>query len=166
MSRDVEDLLVSLRELLENSFTIPLGADKCVVNKDKVLAILDELDANMPSYLTEAKRIAEEEAHIIAKARREAESTKTRAEEMAQRRVSEQEVFTVAKQKAQDMLYQSEQKTRELRKTTNEYVDNLLKRTEEAVNVAMSELRQARVQFRQAAKNVGVVPAAGAAAAE
>ncbi len=152
MARDVEDLLSMLYDMLQDAFTIPLGNDRCVVDKDKALALLDEINAAMPGYIKEAKRIAEEEAQIIAKAKREAEVTRRAAEEQARRLVNQEEVLTVARQKASDMIAQAEAKTRELRKATNEYVDNTMKRTEDAIHAALNEIRQSRVEFRTAAK--------------
>lgn len=152
MARDVEELLSMLYDMLQDAFTIPLGNDRCVVDKDKALALLDEINAAMPGYINEAKRIAEEEAQIISKAKREAEVTRRAAEEQARRLVSQEEVLTVARQKASDMIAQAEAKTRELRKATNEYVDNTMKRTEDAIHAALNEIRQSRVEFRSASK--------------
>ncbi len=152
MARDVEELLSMLYDMLQDAFTIPLGADKCVVDKDKALALLDEVMAAMPRYLSDAKRIAEEESQILARAKRDAEATRRASEEQARRLVSEDEVLLTAKQKAADITNQSEAKAREVRKATNEYVDNTLKRTEEAINTALNEIRQSRIEFRNTLK--------------
>jgi cell division septum initiation protein DivIVA len=152
MARDVEELLTTLYELLSESFTLPLGNDRAFVDKDKALALLDEINAALPGFLKDAKRIAEEEEKIIAKARRDAEATKRAAEETARRMVSEQTVLTTAKKKADDILSNAESKSKEVRRAANEYVDNILKRTEEAIGAAVAEVRQSRAEFRIAAK--------------
>ncbi|MCL2030927.1 MAG: hypothetical protein FWG93_05225 [Oscillospiraceae bacterium] len=152
MAKDLEDLLTTLYELLSDSFTLPLGSDRAFVDKDKALALLDEINASLPGYLKDAKRIAEEEDKIIAKARREAEATKRAAEETARKMVSEQVILTTAKKKADDLLSNADAKSKEVRRAAHEYVDNVLKRTEEAINAAMAEVRQSRTEFRIAAK--------------
>lgn len=152
MARDVEELLEMLYNMLQDAFTIPLGNDRCVIDKDKALALVDEIQNELPGYIKEAKRIAEEEAQILAKAKREAEVTRRAAEEQAKRLVSQEEVLTIARQKASDIIAQAESKTRELRKATNEYVDNTMKRTEDAIHAALNEIRQSRVEFRSASK--------------
>lgn len=152
MARDVEELLRKLYDMLQDAFTIPLGNDRCVVDKDKALAILDEVNAAMPGYLREAKRIAEEETQILTRAKREAEVTRRAAEEQARRLVSQEEVLMVARQKANDLIAQAEVKNRELRKATNEYVDDMMKRTEDAIHAALNEIRKSRVEFRTASK--------------
>lgn len=152
MSRDVEELLGTLYDLLQDSFTLPLGSDRCVVDKDKALGLIDEITAALPGYLKDAKRIAEEENVIIAKAKRDAEASRRHAEEQAKRLVSEQEILTVARQKAADLTQNAEKKSKEILKATNEYVDDLLKRTEDAINVALTQVKQARSEFRAAAR--------------
>lgn len=152
MARDVEDLLSALYDLLSDSFTLPLGSDRAFVDKDKALALLDEINAALPGYLREAKRIAEEEQTIITKAKRDAEASKRAAEEQARKLTSEQAVLTTAKKKADDILQNAETKSKEVRRAANEYVDNVLKRTEEAISAAMAEVRQSRAEFRVAAK--------------
>ncbi|MDR1736379.1 MAG: hypothetical protein LBR85_05880, partial [Oscillospiraceae bacterium] len=128
MAKDVEDLLAALYKLLSDSFTLPLGSDRAIIDKDKALALLDEINAALPSYLSDAKRIADEEQKIIAKAKRDAEAARRNAEEQAHRMVSEQEVLTTAKKKADDIMRNAETKSKEIRRAANEYVDNILKR--------------------------------------
>jgi vacuolar-type H+-ATPase subunit E/Vma4 len=61
-------------------------------------------------------------------------------------------VLTTAKKKADDIMRNAETKSKEIRRAANEYVDNILKRTEEAINTAISEVRQSRTEFRTAAR--------------
>lgn len=152
MARDVEELLSALYDLLSDSFTLPLGSDRAFVDKDKALALLDEINAALPGYLKDAKRIADEEQTIIGKAKRDAEASKRTAEEQARKLISEQAVLANAKKKADDILQNAEAKSKEVRRAANEYVDNVLKRTEEAISAAMAEVRQSRAEFRVASK--------------
>ena len=152
MAKDLEDLLAALYDLLSDSFTLPLGSDRAFVDKGKALALLDEINASLPGYLKDARRIAEDEERIIATAKRSAEATKRGAEETAKKMVGEQAVLTTARKKADDILSNAEAKSKEVRRAANEYVDNVLKRTEEAISAAMAEVRQSRAEFRIAAK--------------
>lgn len=149
MAHPVEEMLRSLKDMIDDSFTIPFGRDKGVVDKDKVLGLLDDILVTLPEELAQARNIVETRNTLLSSAQQEAESMVKRAEERAKKMVSEQEVYITAKQKANDLMAQTKDKTRELRITTNDYVDNLLKRTEEAVNTALNEVRQSRVEFRK-----------------
>ncbi len=152
MDRDVEELLELLRKMLQDAFTIPLGNDRCVVDKDKALGLIDEITASLPSYIKDAKRIADDEANIVARAKKDAEAMRRAAEEHARKQVSEQEILIHAKQKASELVHNAEVKSKEVRTATNDYVDNALKRTEEALLSAMNEVRQSRSEFRSATK--------------
>ncbi|MCL1806268.1 MAG: ATPase [Oscillospiraceae bacterium] len=152
MPHDVESLLDMLRELIEDSFTLPLGSDKCVLDKDKAMGLIDEIAGSLPEELRKATSIVSQRNEMMAKAKSEAESIVKSAEERSRRLVSEEEVLASARRKAQDIENQTKNKTRELRMATNEYVEDLLKRTEEAVNTALNEVRRSRQEFRNTAK--------------
>jgi vacuolar-type H+-ATPase subunit H len=55
-----------------------------------------------------------------------------------------------ARTKANEIIARAEERSKELRKMANDYVEDTLKRTEEAINEALSEVRQSRVNFRNA----------------
>ncbi|MDR1692962.1 MAG: ATPase [Oscillospiraceae bacterium] len=152
MAHQVEDLLDMLRALIEDSFTLPLGSDKCVLDKDKAMGLLDEIAQNLPEELRKATSIVGQRNEMMAKAKSEAESIVKTAEDRARRLISEQEVLTTARRKAQEQETMTKNKTRELRQATNEYIDDLLKRTEEAVNTALNEVRRSRLEFRNSAR--------------
>jgi hypothetical protein len=115
-----------------------------------VLGLLDEIKGTLPQEIKQARNIVTERNNVLASAQREAEIIKRNAEEMGRRLVSEQEVLTVATKKANDKLAEAETRAREVRRATNEYVDNALKRTEDAMAQALNEVRQSRSEFRQA----------------
>ena len=152
MTHDVESLLNMLRELIEDSFTLPLGSDKCVLDKDKAMGLIDEIAGSLPEELRKASSIVSQRNEMMQKAKGDADSLVKSAEERARRLISEEEVLATARKKAQELENQTKTKTRELRIATNEYVEDLLKRTEEAVNTALNEVRKSRLEFRNTAK--------------
>jgi hypothetical protein len=151
MALDVEDLLKTLYDYVSNAKIWPLGRDLTILDRDKILGILDEIRVNMPPYLENAKRIAQDEKRILDNAQRSADLKLQKAESQAKQMVDSSTIVTTATQKAKDIEHTSNQKSAQLRKTSNEYVDNLLKRTEEAVTAALREVQQSRSDFRTAA---------------
>ena len=149
MAHAVEELLEMLYNMVQEAFALPFGSDRCILDKDKVLGLLDEINATLPKDLREARVIVESRNEVLGNARREAESIKRVAEERARSMVSEEEVLTIARKKAGDMMAAAEGKAREVRRATNEYVESALRRTEEALAQALSEVRQSRSDFRQ-----------------
>ena len=144
--------------MITEAWGLPLGAEKCVIERDKALDLLDEIRAQFPTELAEAKRLLDARADFIANAKREAEAVRKTAEESARRMIDEQEIIKVSKTKSNEMLSYAQTTTTELRKVANEYVDDAMKRTEDALSLALDEIRQSRVKFRQAARSADQAP--------
>jgi len=101
--------------------------------------------------LSEAKRLVSARDEFIGNAKREAESVRRLAEEKARALVDEQEIVRVSKARANELITTAENKSRELRRVANDYVDDAMRRTEEAVSAALDEIHQSRGRFRSAA---------------
>lgn len=151
MSTAVNELIEMLYTMVSEAWGVPLGNEKCVIERDKALDLMDEIKAQMPAELAEAKRLVAARADFIANAKREAESIRKVAEEHAKRMVDEQEIYRAAKTRSSEMLMSAETKSNELRRVANDYAEDALKRTEEAISEALEEIRQSRVRFRSAA---------------
>lgn len=148
----VEQLITTLYEMIEDAWSVPLSSDKCVLEREKVLDILDEIRANFPNEIKMAREILEKRNNYIESGKREAESIKKQAEDYAKRCVNENDITSEAKRKAQDIVSGAEKNSRELFKAASEYCDDAMKRTEEAVAKALDELRTSRAQFQKAAR--------------
>lgn len=148
MENEVLELIEMLYTMVSEAWGVPLGNEKCIVERDKVLNILDEIKAQLPVEVAEAKRLVTARDEFISSAKREAESIRKAAEERAKEMVDEQEIVRTAKTRSGEILNSAESRTRELYRVANEYVDDALRRTEEAINSALSEIRQSRADFR------------------
>lgn len=151
MEHEILELVEMLYEMVSEAWGVPLGNDKCIVERERFLGILDEIKATLPIEIAEAKRLMAGKEEFIANARREADSVRKVAEEHSRRLVEEQEVMKTARQRSNELVNTAENKSRELRRAANEYVDDALRRTEEAVSAALDEVRQSRLRFRGAA---------------
>lgn len=152
MENEVYELLEMLYTMISEAWGVPLGNEKCIIERDKALALLEDIKAQLPVELAESKRLVSARDEFITNARREAESVRRAAEEHARHMVEEQEIVRVAKARAAELVANAETRSKELRRAANEYVDDALRRTEEAVNAALSEVSQSRSRFRTAAK--------------
>ncbi len=148
----VDELINTLYEMIEDAWSMPLGADRCVLERAKVLDILDEIRANLPSDLKLARDIVGKRNEILDGGKRESENMRKQAEEYARQRVSEHEVTQEARKKAAEMVAAAEQRAREIMRVAGEYCDDAMRRTEEALNQTLSEVKESRVQFLQALK--------------
>ena len=136
MATGVEELLDMLFEMIDEAKSMPLSSDKCILERDKALDLLDEIRAQFPMELAEAKKLIAARTEYIASAKREGELIRKQAEDKAKQIVSEDELLAQAKQKANELMRTAEERSRDLRKA------------EEAVAEAYDEIKKSRARFR------------------
>lgn len=151
MASGVEELLDILYEMIDEAKGVPLSSEKCMIERDRALDLLDDIRAQFPMELKEAKKLLDNRTEYINSAKREAETIKKQAEEDARKMVAEDQLLSQARQKSNEMVKVAEERSRELRRVANEYCEDALRRTEEAVAEAVEEIRQSRARFRAAA---------------
>ncbi len=151
MASGVEELLDILYEMIDEAKGVPLSSDKCMVERDRALDLLDDIRAQFPMELKEAKKLLANRNEYINSAKREAEAIKKQAQDEARQMVAEDQLLSQARQKSSEMIRVAEERSRELRRVANEYCEDALRRTEEAVAEAVEEIRQSRARFRAAA---------------
>ena len=144
----IEDIIAALYDLVQDARTLPLGADKCSVERDKVLDMLDEINAQLPAELKQSRTIVESRNELIGQARREAENIIRKAQEEAAALVSQQAVYNEAKRQCVEMVEQTKAQIVALRKASNEYMDDALRRTEEAIAQSLNEVKDTRAKFQ------------------
>lgn len=151
MASGVEELLDILYEMIDEAKSVPLSSEKCMIERDRALDLLDDIRAQFPMELKEAKKLLENRTEYINAAKREAEVMKKQAEEEARRIVAEDQLLAQARQKSSEMIRTAEERSRELKRAANEYCEDALRRTEEAVAEAFEEIKQSRIRFRTVA---------------
>ena len=159
----IEDIISELFDYIQDAKNMPLASDKCIVERDKVLDMLDEIVSLLPSELKQSRTIVESRNELIGQARREAETIIRQAQLQAQELVDKEAIYQEAKRKCEEMVAATQNKITELRKASNAYMDDALRRTEEAMAQSLNEVRDTRVRFRavteaQAAKKVELAP--------
>ena len=147
MENNVQDIISGLYDLIHDAWSLPLGADKCVIERDRVLSMLDEISDQLPSELTQAKTILESRDEVISSAKHEAENIIRQAEERAKVLVSENEVYKQAQIEARDMVKDAQDKIASLKQVTNQYVDDAMRRAEDAISAALGDVRNSRSKF-------------------
>lgn len=150
MNNEVMDLIETLHTMVSEAWGVPLGNDKCIVEREKFLGILNEIKTAMPVELAEAKRLVSARDEFIGNAKREAESIRKSAEDRARAVMEEQEIVRAAKAHSAELVANAEYKSKELRRVASEYVDELLSRTEQSVSTALDAINRSRSGFRAA----------------
>ena len=143
----IEDIISALYTLVEDARALPLGADKCILERDKVLDMLDEIIAQMPAELKQSRAIVESRNELIGQARREAETIVRDAQQKASELVSEQAIYLEAKRQCQEMVEATQVRIEQLKQASNAYMDNALRNTEEAIAQSLADVRETRARF-------------------
>ena len=148
----LDELINRMYDMVQDAKGIPLAGEKCILERDQMLDLLDELRSTLPNDLQAAQDIVAKRNDLLASGKREAEAIRRKAEEDARQMVSETEIVVAARKKAQEVQGNAEIQARELRRVANEYCEDTLKRTEEAVALSLDEVRKARQRFKSIAK--------------
>ena len=143
MDNEVMELIDQLYTMVSEAWGVPLGNEKCIVERDQVLEILDEIKTAMPVELSEAKRLVSARDEFINNAKREAEGIRNQAEERARALVDDQEIVRIAKARSNEMLASTQAKADALRRASSQFCDEALRRTEEAISAALGSVQQA-----------------------
>ena len=146
--RNTEDIIGALYDLVQDARSMPLAADKCILERDKVLDMLDEIIAQLPSELKQSRTIVESRNELITQARREAEGIIRQAQEQAKELVTKEAIYMEAKKRAEELVGQTQARIEALKKASNEYMDDALRRTEEVIAQSLDNVRETRVRFR------------------
>ena len=144
MENHALDIIDMLYNMIAEAWGVPLGNDKCIVERDKALNLLDDLKATLPMELN-----ARDE--FVANAKQEADNIRRGAEDKATQMIDEQNVYKEARRRSDEIVQTAEAKSRELLRAANSYLDDALRQTEEAVAESLEKVRAARAQFRAAA---------------
>ena len=146
--QNIEELINSLYDYIQDAKNLPLSADKCILERDKALDILDEIIARLPGELKQSRAIVESRNELIGQARRESENIIRQAQEKANEMVTKEAIYVEAKRQCQDMVLQTQVRLAELRKASNDYMDDALRRTEEAIAQSLGEVKDTRAKFK------------------
>ena len=150
MATAVDELLDMLFDMIDEAKNAAFGGGKCVIERDKALDLIEDIKAQFPVELAEAKKILNARNEYVAAAKREADEIRKRAEIEASQMVSEAKVMNQAREKANALVAQAEQKAKDVRRSANEYCEDLLRRTEEALAEAHGEVRRVHANFSSA----------------
>lgn len=144
----VEDIISGLYDMVQDARSLPLAADKCILEREKVLDMLDEIIAQLPAELKQARTIVESRNELIGQARREAESMIRQAQDKAEQMITEEAIYQEAKRQCQELILQTQTRMADLRKASNDYMDDALRRTEEAIAQSLGDVRDTRMKFK------------------
>lgn len=149
----IEDLIDEMYDVLDKGWKMPLSSGKVLVDSEEIRAILDDIRDVFPEEINQAKTIVADHGQIINEAKREGDSILQAAEERAKALVSQEEVVLKAQQRANEILTQAQAQARETKKVCNEYVEDIMRRTDESISESLTELRKTRQNIKNSQRS-------------
>ena len=147
-NRTTEDIIGVLYDMIQDARAMPLAMDKCIIERDKVLDLLDEIIAQLPVELKQAKTIVESRADLISQGKREKEAIIRKAQEQAKQLVSQEAICIEAKRLAEESEKKAHERAAQIQKAGNAYMDESLRQTEEMIAQTLADIQQVRGKFR------------------
>ena len=147
-NRTTEDIIGELYDLVQDARAMPLAMDKCILERDKVLDLLDEIIAQLPGELKQARTIVENRADLISQGKREKENIIRKAQEQAKALVSQEAICVEAKQLAEEIEKKANERVAQIQRAGNAYMDESLRQTEELIAQTLADIQTVREKFR------------------
>lgn len=148
----VEELINELQDMMNDAKGVPLTGGKSLVDTEQALDILEEIQDSLPSEIRQAKNIVSDRSQIITEAKKEAEDIIRAAEERKKQIVSQDEIVRAAHAQATEMINDAKAKTADMRTAASEFVEEIMKKTDEAITSQLTELRKTRQNIKMAQK--------------
>jgi cell division septum initiation protein DivIVA len=120
-----ERLLRELVDLVENARSLPMSTS-VRIERDEVLALLDDALAQLPEELRAARHLLKEREEFLARTRREAAEILADAKARVAQMVQRAEVVKAADKRAREILEDAEAEARRMRHDAEDYCDQKL----------------------------------------
>ncbi len=140
---DIMALIDRIEELIDNGRNVPFSNGR-IVDADKIYEIIDEIRAQFPDELKQARWIVKERQEMLEEAEKEANRILEEARERAQQLASEQEVVRLAEQQAADIMDRAKQQEREIRLGAEDYADEMLANLEVNLGKLLTAVQRGR----------------------
>lgn len=150
MNGNIESMIQALYDMIQDAKNVPLSSEKCMVEREKALDMLDELSAQMPAEFKQAKTIVQSREELVNQARREAETIVRNAQAQAEELVKQENIYQEARRQCELMVQETQNRIDSLKRVSAEYVDSSMSQAEDAIIRSLNELRETRARFQNA----------------
>lgn len=136
----IDSLLSSLMGLVGDSRSSLFGQDKCMVDRDQFLYLVDALQNQIPQEISQARAVIDSCNELRTNAKKEAAETRkaadkvlTDAEERAAKLIEETTIVEFAKKREQEILAEAEQQRELLISGAITYAERIMEDAEKTV---------------------------------
>ncbi|MCL1830902.1 MAG: ATPase [Oscillospiraceae bacterium] len=144
----VDKFLDRIDDLLEEAWNLPFTGGKRMIDVEKIRNLLDEVRLNLPQEIKDAKNIVADREEILKDANIEAENLIKAAEDRARKMISEQQIVISARERANEIVTDAHSKVRATERAVVEFSEATLKRAEDALVAAHTDIKNTRNSIR------------------
>lgn len=159
-NKTIEELLNKLAALAGDARGSLFGQDKCMVDREELLYLVDALQNQLPSEISEARTIINSCNALRNKAKMEAAETRKEAnnvlrdaQERAAKLIEEHQITEFAKKREQEILDEANEKRDALISGAVQYADRILEEARETVSKTMETLTLGMQALEEQSKN-------------
>ena len=135
------ELLDELEEIIEKGASVPFSG-RCILERDELIDLVQELKLKLPDDLKQAKWIKEERQRILHEAQVEADEIIKAANEKGISMINEHEITQQAMEQARQIIDTANQEAYAISDSSYNYTDNLLQTVENVTLSTIKELEQ------------------------
>lgn len=146
-NHNVEELCNALYTMVQDAKGTAFNGDKCVLERDLVLNLVDDIRSTVPAEVKKAKELMEKKNDYIAAAKKEADELRQKAEDYVRKLLNEDELVVEAKRLAEKNVQEAEDRSREIKHALTTYCEETLDNLENAVADTYDSVRDARAKF-------------------
>ncbi|MBS3957128.1 MAG: ATPase [Clostridiales bacterium] len=140
---DIMALVDRIEELVDSGRSLPLSSSK-LVDPEKVYEIVDEIRAQFPDEIKQARWIVKERQEMLEEAEKEANRILEDARDRARSIASDQEIVKLAEQQAAAIMDDARAKEREIRLGAEDYADEMLANLEVNLGKLLTAVQRGR----------------------
>lgn len=122
---EITGLVEVLQEIIDDGSKMPFSK-KILVDKEEVIAILDEIVQAIPDDLRTAQWVIGEKDRILSEAKTEYERTKAEVDMMMRDKIDNHDIVKEAQIKAQEIQSKAQTEAKMVRLSARDYADSLL----------------------------------------
>lgn len=146
-NKTIEQLLSSIAALVGDARGSLFGQDRCMVDRDQLLSLVDTLQSQLPKEIEEAQTIIDNCSALKTNAKKEASETRKEAdrvlqeaEERAAKLIDETSIVEQAKLREQEILQETEAQRMQLISGAVQYADRIMEDAEKTVREILGTL--------------------------
>jgi cell division septum initiation protein DivIVA len=114
--------LAEVRRVVEHARSMPMSAS-CVVNREELLGLLDDLRGMLPEAMTQAQGVLRDAGAVVEQGRQEAARIVAQAHEERARLLSDEQVYALAVSEAERLVAEAQASAETMRAEVEHYVD-------------------------------------------